>query len=415
MTYSGEILDLLRLTLVPGLGPIRIGALLAHFGTARRAIDASPSELAQVRGIGDVVARRAAEALKTIDAELDRELKLAENLGVRLVAKGTPEYPALLAELPDAPPLLYVRGVLVPQRDQYPVAIVGSRKCTSYGLEQAERFAGVLAQGGLTIVSGGARGIDSAAHRGAVRALGRTIAVLGSGLGNVYPPENAPLYDEIVEKGGAVISELPMLTSPDASNFPARNRIVSGISLGVIVIEAGDKSGALITARIAAEDHGREVMVVPGRVDSAASKGGLDLLKAGGGAMVTEPGDVIALLESAARHRHAGTHADRFPASAVISEPRVAAASGPASLFEVASHSAKGQSQGRDSRKSSAGPAFGSDPTRAAIWSALDEPRTFEDLARRTGVDPGQLRSAITLLEIERRVTRKGSFLERNR
>lgn len=387
MSYAPDTLDLLRLALTPSLGPARIARLLERFGSPRAVLDASPADLAQIKSIGPATAARVAAAFATIDAELDRELALADRLSVRLIPKGSDDYPALLAELPDAPPLLYVRGPIARDSDPYPVAIVGSRRCTPYGLEQADRFASILAQAGLTIVSGGARGIDSAAHRGALRAQARTIAVVGSGLANIYPPENASLFDDVVSAGGAILSELPLLTPPNAENFPARNRIISGLSLGVLVIEAGKGSGALITARQAAEDHGREVMALPGRVDSPASEGSLDLIKSGGAALVTNPHDVVALLESHARHAHAGTHAHRFHASPTPD---------PTPFFH-----------------DSTPPAI-QDPNQRAIWNALTEPKTLDELCSLTQLDPASVRSLATLMEIEGRLARVGPRLCRS-
>jgi DNA processing protein len=271
--------------------------------------------------------------------------------------------------------VLYVLGELAPvDVDRYMVAIVGSRRCTAYGIEQAERFSGVLARSGLTIVSGGARGIDTAAHRGAMRADGRTIAVLGCGLANRYPPDNVDLFDKIVEGRGALVSELPMGTQPDSQNFPARNRLISGLSLGTIVIEAGRGSGALLTARHALEEHGREVMGVPGRVDSPASEGTLDLLRQGEAALVTSARDVLDILEQPARHHWAGTHESRY------ADPARA-------------------------------PALGAD--EAAILEALDRPMSADELVEASGLAPGPMRAALTLLEIQGRIVRSGGRLER--
>jgi DNA processing protein len=381
--------DLLRLTLTPGLGPVLISRLLAVFGSPAAALAASAAELERIKGIGPGKSVAFVRGFKESGAHVDEELALAERLGVRIVPRGDLEYPPLLATINDAPPLLYVRGRIEPAGpDRYPMAIVGSRNATAYGIEQAERFAGVLGRAGLTIVSGGARGIDTAAHRGALRSAGRTVAVLGCGLAECYPPENQDLFERIAAGGGAVISELPLRTHPEADNFPARNRLISGISLGVLVIEAGKRSGSLITARLAAEDHNREVMAVPGRVDSAASWGTHELLKQGGAALVTEPGDVLNTLEAPARHSFNGAHTARY------ADP----SRGDESLFE-------------DGEAPAALPATG---VQRAILAALESPRTIDELIQATGLPASSLRAEITVLEIQKRVHRAGSHLARS-
>ncbi len=391
-----ETRDLLALTLTPGLGPVLIARLVEAFGSPASVLAASPAELERIKGIGPGRSATIARGLREAPALVNDELALADRLGVHLIARGRPDYPPLLASIPDAPPLLYVRGTLQPDSaDRYPVGLVGSRNCTAYGIEQAERFAGVLAGAGLTIVSGGARGIDAAAHRGALRAGGRTIVILGCGLAHAYPPEHAELYDDIAAgrlgAGGAILSELPLRASPEAENFPARNRLISGVSLGVVVIEAGRRSGSLITARLAAEDHGREVMAVPGRVDSPASAGTHELLKLGGATLVTEPGDVLAILETPARHAHAGSHADRY-----TDPSRDPDADGGPSLY------------GAEADPPVRAPSLLS-PVQQTILSALAEGATIDALARTTGLEPGSLRSELTKLEIQRRVTRRGT------
>ncbi|HEX5106384.1 MAG TPA: DNA-processing protein DprA, partial [Pirellulaceae bacterium] len=258
----------LLLSLVPGIGPRLRKTLVEHFGSAAAVLAASASDLRNVPGIGTKNGRAIVAARQEIDvaAELDR----CREQGVQLVTQTHPDYPQPLKSIFDPPGVLFVRGTLAPT-DGLAVAIVGSRHGTPYGITQAERLAAGLARAGYTIVSGLARGIDAAAHRGALKAGGRTLAVLGSGVLNVYPPEHLRLADEIIAQG-AVLSENPPLSPPLPGAFPQRNRIVTGLSLGVIVVEASDRSGALISARHAAEQD-REVFAVPGRVDSRMSRG----------------------------------------------------------------------------------------------------------------------------------------------
>jgi DNA processing protein len=402
MSSAPEVLDLLRLTLTPGLGPVLIGRLVETFGSAAAALGASARELERVRGIGAGKSGAFARAMKESQALAEQELELAARHKVRIIGKDDPRYPPLLAPLYDAPPILYVRGELRPgDMDQYPVAIVGSRRATAYGIEQAERFAGVLGSAGLTIVSGGARGIDTAAHRGALRSGGRTVAMLGCGLAQCYPPENEDLFERMAADGrGAVVSELPMRTAPEADNFPARNRLISGMCLGVIVIEAGRRSGSLITARMAAAEHNREVMAVPGRVDSAASIGTHELLKEGAAALVTDPGDVLGILETPARHAHGGTHRHRYA-------PADAEQQGGGGLF------GDGRESEAELRPGGEGRGLPLSEAQQAILAALAEPRTVDELVRATGLAAAEIRSEVTILEIQRRISRDGSRLAR--
>ncbi len=249
--------DAVRLSLISGVGPRLRKALLEEFGTASAVLAAAPSDLRRVQGIGAELTRRIAVARHEIDVQAELDLCAAN--GITILADDHPAYPRMLREIHDPPGILFMRGDILPQ-DAISIAIVGSRHATQYGLAQAERLAGSLARAGITIVSGLARGIDAAAHRGALAAGGRTLAVLGSGVLNMYPPEHAGLADEVAAQG-AVISESPPRSPPLSGAFPQRNRIISGLSLGVLVVEASTQSGALISARHAME-QGREVFAV---------------------------------------------------------------------------------------------------------------------------------------------------------
>jgi DNA processing protein len=271
-----EIRDLVALMLTPGVGPLTSRALLEHFGTAGKVLDAPIVRLREVPGVGPKVADRIAGARAENDA--DGELALCARHGVDLLARGDGRYPPPLEDIPDPPAMLYVKGVFEP-RDQLAIALVGSRRCTPYGMRIAERLAAALARTGFTIVSGLARGIDAAAHRGALKAGGRTIAVLGNGLAGIYPSEHEEMAAEIAAHG-AVATELPMTQGPLAGLFPQRNRIISGLCLGVIVVEAAPRSGSLSTAHHAMEQN-REVFAVPGPVDSLASRGCHRLIRDG--------------------------------------------------------------------------------------------------------------------------------------
>ncbi len=271
-----ELVDSLRLSLVPGVGPRTRKTLLERFGTPAAVLRAAPSELREVQGVGPKLLAKIVAADAEVHAE--EEIALCREHGVTILTETTPGYPELLREIHDPPGVLFVRGEIKPQ-DGLAVGIVGTRHPTQYGLRQAERLAASLARAGLTIISGLARGIDGAAHRGALAAGGRTLAVLASGVLNIYPPEHEPLAAEVAARG-AVLSEAPPRGEPLSGAFPQRNRIISGMSLGVIVIEAGDRSGALITARHAME-QGREVFAVPGRIEDRTSRGCHRLIRDG--------------------------------------------------------------------------------------------------------------------------------------
>ncbi len=273
---SADIEKWLKLIRADGIGPAIFGRLIQRFGSADRALGASVSELAKIEGIGFKTAERIAASRDKFDAAA--EVELARKLGVWIVHFDDERYPPVLKRIYDPPPVLYVKGTLT-REDNLAVSIVGSRHCSLYGQEQASRFAHFLASAGFTVCSGMARGIDTAAHQGALAASGRTIAVQGCGLAHVFPPENKRLFEMIAESG-ACVSELPLRYEPLAVNFPPRNRIIAGLSLGTIVVEAAQRSGALLTAK-AALDYNREVMAIPGKIDSPLSKGAHQLIKEG--------------------------------------------------------------------------------------------------------------------------------------
>jgi len=271
--------------------------LVRAFGSPEEVFRRSPAELMQVEGIGEKTAGEIARF--DVEQNAGREMRLIEKYRARLLTLDDPEYPCLLKVIYDPPPVIYVRGRDL-RRDMVPLAVVGTRQVTDYGRVVSESLAGSLAARGVCIVSGLARGVDTLAHRAALKAGGDTVAVFGCGLGHTYPPENHRLRLAIEERG-TVISEFPITAKPDRNNFPARNRIISGLSLGTVVVEAGEKSGALITAQFALE-QGREVFAVPGRINSPASAGPHRLLQ-NGAKLVTGADSVIEELPEAARAR----------------------------------------------------------------------------------------------------------------
>ncbi|HZV35949.1 MAG TPA: DNA-processing protein DprA [Verrucomicrobiae bacterium] len=267
---------LVALNMIEHVGPVRVRQLLEHFGDAPAILSASRQQLQQVRGIGEETAEAIAGWEKTID--LAGELKRISEFGCHILISTDEDYPELLRQIYDPPIVLYVKGRLGAQ-DKNAVAMVGSRMTTHYGIEVARKLAYQLAYVGVTVVSGGARGIDTAAYQGALSAKGRTIAVLGTGINRVFPAENAELFERIAANG-ALITQFPFNRNADKQSFPIRNRIVAGMTLGTVVVEANLTSGALITAHMAVE-QGRQVFAVPGRIDSPRSKGCHELIKKG--------------------------------------------------------------------------------------------------------------------------------------
>ena len=279
MTKEKNSVDIdkwIKLIRCDGIGPIAFARLLKYFDNIDDALGASANRLEKVEGIGPKTAESILASRDKFDTE--KEIRLAEKLGIWIINLEDSRYPAALKRIYDPPPVLYVKGTLKTS-DALAVAIVGTRRCTTYGREQSSRLGYMLASAGFTITSGLASGIDTAAHLGAIKATGRTIAVQGCGLAHIFPPENKKLFAQVADSG-ACISELPLEFDARSENFPARNRIISGLSMGVIVVESAGIGGAMITAAAALEQN-REVMAIPSRVDSPVSVGPHRLIKEG--------------------------------------------------------------------------------------------------------------------------------------
>jgi len=289
----------IALNMTPGVGPRAAAKLLERFGSAEAVFGATRAELESLRLRPEAVESiRAREFFDKATEEIER----ARLIGVDILLLDDGVYPALLREIFDPPITLYVKGAWSECLEKPCVAMVGSRRCSTYGQNVATQLARDLAQRGVTIISGLARGIDAATHRGALEAKGRTVAVMGTGLDQVYPRDHRKLVDEILGQGGALVSEFPLETPPAPQNFPYRNRVISGLSLGVVLVEAAENSGSLITARLAMEQN-REVFAVPGNITSRNSFGTNYLIKGAGAKLVQQWQDVVAELpqEIAAR------------------------------------------------------------------------------------------------------------------
>lgn len=344
------------LTVARKFTPLGMANLLKRFGSASSIVSAPKNEISKVPKVN----RQGADALAEViqKGEHLRELEECEKHGIQLLQIEDRTYPQLLKRIDDPPPLLYVRGEIT-DMDDLSLAIVGGRSASYYGTAQAAKFARDFATRRITVVSGLARGIDTAAHRAALEAGGRTIAVVGSGLLDVYPPENKQFAVEIAENG-AVVSEFPLHTPGVARNFPQRNRIISGLSIGVLVVEATRKSGSLITARLAAE-QGREVFALPGKVDSDLSQGPHDLIREGAH-LVAEPEHVYEGLEM---------------------------------LKQLPEEDAP--------KKQSTLPQ-GMSPTESALWKVLQpsDGVTVDELMHKTGLATNQIASGLLTLEMKR-------------
>jgi len=276
--------------LIKGIGAVRMQGLVAYFGDLESAWNADPASLSEA-GLGAKLIERVITARESIS--LDKVWEKIESQGIHILTWADENYPARLKEIDQPPPVLYIRGEYLPD-DLFAVSIVGTRKVTPYGRQVTEEIASFLAANGMTVISGLARGVDAIAHQTALKAGGRTIGILGSGVDKIYPPEHRGLAEQMMERG-AIISDYAVGTPPDASNFPPRNRIISGLSLAVVVIEAAETSGALITAEFAAE-QGRELFAVPGSILAPQSKGTNRLIQNGALPLLT-PADLMQALD----------------------------------------------------------------------------------------------------------------------
>jgi DNA processing protein len=386
------LLHYLQLALADGVGPITLKRLVETLGPADSVCRASIAQLRSVEGIGTARAEKIHAGIGRARPLAEIELAKATDMGVTILCPEDDAYPLLLKQIPDPPAVLYMKGALEP-RDLNAFALVGSRRCSYYGREQAERFAALLAAAGFTVVSGGARGVDSSAHRGAMQhPLGRTVAVLGCGIDNVYPPENKELFEQIARRG-AVISEYPLGTPPVAENFPRRNRIVSGMARGVLVIEADEKSGALITARQAADDHDRPVFALPGKVDNPLSAGPHKLIR--DGAILAR--NLDDLIEGLGPLPEAATQPTLFSGHATLAEARPP---GPPAVARAA-----------------AAAVIGLTDRQSALLSLMgSEPMNIDVLIDRSALPPQEVLQEMTMLTLRGQVKRVDgqTFVRRN-
>ena len=282
------IRDWVELNMTPGIGPRAAAKLLERFGSAEAVYDATRAELEQLRLVPEAIDTIIGRNLQAV---AEAEIRAVKKLGGDILLLDDGVYPSSLREIHDPPIVIYVKGSWSQCLDQPCIAVVGSRRCSTYGQNAALMIARDVAHRGVTVVSGFARGIDAAAHRGALEAGGRTVAVLGTGIDECYPRDHRRLAAEILDKGGALVTQFPLGTPPVSENFPYRNRIISGLSLGVVVVEASENSGSLITARLAMEQN-REVFAIPGNITSRNSFGTNYLIKGAGAKLVQQWQDI---------------------------------------------------------------------------------------------------------------------------
>ena len=379
---SNETISLIHLNLMPGVGLKTVQILRDVFGSTERALQAAPDELRNVAQLSpamqDLLIR------KRVPYPLERELELIRKYGCHILTLYDDAYPPYLKEIDTPPLLLYIRGELIPE-DARSISLVGSRDAKDYGRKVGYRLSYQLAQRGLTIVSGLAKGIDALAHRGALEAGGRTLAVMGNGLSVIYPAANSDLAEKI-EASGALLSELPMAAKPRAKNFPRRNRIISGLTLGTVVVEASNRSGALITARHAAEQN-REVFAVPGDIFSEHSTGTHKLINQGAKLINT----VDDLLNELPAH----VLSDVQRGSSASPEPSVESDAAPPLLPQ--------QLVPEDTQPTPAPPPPPDlTPNEKIVFDAIEGPASHIDtIVRTTQLPIGQVSSVLLMLELK--------------
>lgn len=395
--------DMLALVMVSGVGPVIVRTLLNRFGTASAAIRAGASELRSIENIGPKLAEKIARALD--NQEIERELDLCREHGVKVMLQSDSNFPEPLRLLDDCPAMLFVKGKIEPI-DQLAVGVVGSRRSTQYGRRMAERLSTSLARSGMTVISGLARGIDEAAHRGALNGGGRTLAVLANGLSRIYPPEMESLAAEIV-KHGALISEMPMGHPPLAELFIRRNRIISGLSLGVVVVEAAIRSGSLSTARHAMEQN-REVFAVPGPADSVTSQGCHRLIRDGAKLVETVDDIVEELKPQVGRLLHDVQEAQQQRLFEMDGEVETSDVPPSANQRLIDHGKISGEQTKSQKPDRSATPAAGSlSPDERVIYDLIgNEPVSADTLISQSSIPSGRVMALLSLMEMRRLVRR---------
>jgi len=384
---SPETANLIHLNLIQGVGSKTVLFLIETLGSAEAVLNASAQELDRIDGLTPSIRKSLAD--KKLGSSLERELKLIEEYECKIITLYEEDYPPLLKEVDTPPLLLYVRGELIPE-DAFSIALVGSREAKDYGRRVSYQLAYQLAQRGITVTSGFAKGIDTCAHRGALEANGRTLAVMGNGLSLTYPSGNSEMEEKIIESG-ALISEFPMGMKPRSENFPRRNRIISGLTLGTVVVEASNRSGALITARLASE-QGREVFAVPGEIFSELSTGTHRLIDNGAKLIST----VDDLLEALPQHL-INQIPTTLPNLRTENDPEIE----PTSNLEKSGENEKNTTIEKKASTPSIPPPNLTDDEKS-VFNAIEVPSSHIDtIVRTTQLPINQVSSVLLMLELK--------------